>query len=195
MSRKILWVDIEATGLSPTKDRILEVGLRITDWQGATLDQVTSLVWNDDWRERLTGNSFVLNMHTESGLVADLDELSSDPYRVKLLPNLVGDMLVAWCVQRLTPEEFYQPMAGNSVHYDRSFLVHWMPNLHNVWNYRNIDISSTREQCRISNPALFAKIPQQAKAHRPQQDIDASIKLWEWLLDNFLWPEPVEPAE
>lgn len=32
MSKNILWMDLEMTGLDPIEDRILEVGVVVTDW-------------------------------------------------------------------------------------------------------------------------------------------------------------------
>lgn len=186
--RNILWVDVEATGLEPQHDALLEVGLRITNWEGVELDQITSLVWSMDWRACLMRNEQVFDMHEASGLVHDLEDLDRSPNKTTYGANVVAHTLCDWVRTRLgsnTHNIF--PMAGNSVHYDRSFLVHQMPELANMWHYRNLDMSSIREACRIFNPPLFSKIPPHIKAHRPQADIDESIKLMNWLQDNFLY--------
>jgi oligoribonuclease len=188
MSR-ILWVDIEGTGLDPLSDVILEIGLRITDVEGNTLDKVTSLVWNPAWKFKLDCNPVVRDMHNKSGLTEELEDLGGRPIRVSYSPEVVAKRLAAWVTDRIQPNEGYWPMAGNSVHYDRSFLSIHMPHLLEMWHYRNLDVSSLREVCRLVNPALFAKLPTPAKTHRPQQDLDESIKLWRWMMDNFLFVE------
>ncbi len=185
---KILWVDIEGSGLDPVDDIILEVGLRITDLDGETLDQITTLVWQPDWRSKVVKNEFVFDMHVKSGLVDDLSDL--DKYGAPA--NKVMDIekiLCTWIDQRINTAEGLWPMAGNSVHYDRGFLAHHMPSLLTRWHYRNLDVSSMREACRMLSPSLFGKMPTPTKAHRPQGDLDESIKLWRWLADNFFWTE------
>lgn len=189
--RKILWVDVEATGLDPQIDVILEVGLRITDWEGHELDRTTSLVWTRDWRARIAVNELVMDMHATSGLMFDLEDLDNNQSKRYLKgSNQVSSNLVVWVQQRLGHDAHnIMPMAGNSVHYDRSFLLAHMPDLHNLWHYRNLDISSLRESCRLFNPSLFAKMPTPVNAHRPQADIDESIKLMNWLQENFMFVE------
>lgn len=185
---KILWVDIETTGLDPRMDLLLEVGLRITNTQGANLDEVTALVWNPGWRSQLMVTPGVFEMHQKSGLVHDLEDLDRNPR--KYSPAFISSRLCEWLATRLG--EGYVgilPMAGNSVHFDRSFLAEHMPDLLNWWHYRNLDISSMREACRILNPKLFAHMPPHKKTHRPQADITESIMLWSWLADNFFWVE------
>jgi oligoribonuclease len=187
---KIVWVDLETTGLDPQRDRILEVGIRITNVSGDTLEWVTSLVWNPDWEVRLTANEVVQKMHTDSGLVVDLAELSRSGQRYMYTPTMVGQQMLGWLMRKLGADaKGTPPMAGNSVHYDRSFLAAYMPDLLGFWHYRNLDMSSMREACRILNPTLFDQMPTPFKAHRPQGDLDESVKLWQWLSDNFFWVE------
>lgn len=185
---KILWVDIETTGLKAQEDLILEIGLRITNAQGDNLDEITSLVWNPNWRAQLMKMESVFDMHAKSGLVDDLEDLGRRPDHTAYSPDAVATKLDNWLTGRLGTNLIgVLPMAGNSVHYDRSFLAEHMPNLLNWWHYRNLDISSMREACRILNYPLFQRMPQHVKAHRPQADIDESVKLWNWLADNFFW--------
>ena len=45
---KILWVDLEMTGLDPTKDKILEVAAIATDWDFNEVGRFESAVKVDD---------------------------------------------------------------------------------------------------------------------------------------------------
>jgi len=188
---KILWIDLETSGLDFVGDVILEAGLRITNLNGDTLDQTTELIYNMNWRSAIVRNDFVYDMHTKNGLIDDLNDLSLVTTRESHLPSLVEKRLCNWIDMRLPqlgPDEV-RPMAGNSVHLDRGFLAYHMPSLLTRWHYRNLDVSSMREACRMLAPTLFGKMPPPVKAHRPQGDLDESIKLWRWLQDNFFWTE------
>lgn len=188
MSVKIAWVDVEASGLVPFDDILLEIGLRITNLDGDTLDEVTSLVWTPNWRSYLVKNEDVFEMHTKSGLIEALSDLEQTTPRDRLRDyeiDAVEMRLAKWMYDRLGDSKL--PMAGNSVHYDRGFLQAHASNLLKRWHYRNFDVSSTREQLRLLNPDLFRKLPVPPKAHRPQGDIDNSVFLWKWLCENFLF--------
>lgn len=186
---KILWVDIEGSGLNPDIDIILEIGLRITDAEGNNLDEITSLVWTPNWRAYLVKNEIVFDMHQKSGLIDDLADLERRGAGAMAEASIgnVSKRLCDWIQERLGDQSKKMPMAGNSVHYDRMFLLEHAADLHNMWFYRNFDVSSTREQLRIANPVLFSRLPVPPKSHRPQADITDSITLWQWLLDNFLY--------
>ena len=41
---KLLWVDLEMTGLDPEKDKILEIAAIATDWQFNEIDRMTAVV-------------------------------------------------------------------------------------------------------------------------------------------------------
>lgn len=181
----ILWGDFETTGLDPVTDIILEAGLRVTDSFGNELHRITSLVWTADWRSRLVRNEFVFDMHKESGLVDELENLDNHPHRQTKSRELVSKALTAWVVEKTHGAKL--PLAGNSVSLDKFFMHFHMPELRDVMHYRIVDVSSTREQLRLCNPALFSRLPEEPKAHRPQGDIDSSIKLWRWLQREFFW--------
>lgn len=184
MSDLILWGDLETTGLNPVEDVVLEIGLRITDRYGEELHRTTSLVWTPDWRSRLMRDEFVFSMHDQSGLIHDLEDLSTDRLRVTRGREMVSKNLARWVAEHTSNK---LPLAGNSVTLDRMFMLFHMPELYNSMHYRIFDMSSTREQLRIANPELFAKLPPEPKAHRPQGDIDSSIKLWKFFNREFFW--------
>lgn len=190
----ILWCDIETTGRDATTGLVLEVGLRLTDWYGAEIRRWTSIIWDYRWRATLAANPLVWDMHTESGLIADLTRIESLPSirRNLYLDRNVIPRALDWLTRYASdgPHDGKFPMAGNSLSgVDRPFLKRYAPEIHDFFSYRNLDVSSIREACRIVNPPLHAREPQVEKAHRPQDDIDNSITLWKHYIDNFLFEE------
>jgi oligoribonuclease len=70
---KILWVDLEMTGLDAENDLILEVAAIATDWDFDEIATYQGVVKNEDMslQERLTANSVFWDANPESkaGLV------------------------------------------------------------------------------------------------------------------------------
>ena len=66
---RLIWIDMEMTGLKPESDRIIEVALVITDAMLATVAEAEVLVVHQDI-ETLTGmDSWNQSTHARSGLV------------------------------------------------------------------------------------------------------------------------------
>lgn len=188
----LVFIDIETTGLNRLKDKILEVGISVTDLQMNVLGTWSSLVISDEWRERLSGNQLVWDMHTKSGLIKEIDAIQDEAYQ----PDDLSPAVVAWKAYRWLKEEMgliagIQPSCGNSVHFDRDMLKEIMPVLDSFFTYRNIDISTVKELCRRYNRELFNGIKVQFKkedvAHRVKEDIESSIRELRCYIENFLF--------
>ena len=67
-----MWVDLEMTGLSPEKDRILEVAAIATDWDFNELETYTAVVKVDEalMKERMVGEFWEQNEESYKALVA-----------------------------------------------------------------------------------------------------------------------------
>ena len=63
-------------------------------------------------------------------------------------------------------------IAGNSIHMDKLFLFHQMPNLNNFLFYRILDVSSLKVVVNAVQPQLFYK---KKGSHRALDDIRESI--------------------
>jgi oligoribonuclease len=63
-------------------------------------------------------------------------------------------------------------IAGNSVHMDKLFLYHHMPQLNAFLFYRILDVSSLKMVVNTVKPALFFK---KQNSHRALDDIRESI--------------------
>ena len=78
--------------------------------------------------------------------------------------------------------------------WDRGVQIEHLPELHEFFHYRNIDISSVRELCKMLNPSLMERIEEDIKEkymekHRVLEDIQDSITLYRALYENFLFLE------
>lgn len=148
---KLVFLDLETTGLDPQKDNILEVGVLIVD--SSSLDRDTEK--QGDWLVRPPWmfpaaarhfcSSFVLEMHKNSGLLDLLNSYGAPNNPEALLPTprevekFVCNFLLEHGIEYGTAT-----LAGNSVHFDKSFLDAKMPVLAGWFHHQIVDVSSIR---------------------------------------------------
>lgn len=171
--RKMVWVDIETTGLHPLLDSILEVGVVITNEQLDKLAQYSTLVKPP---AAFIMDDIVTQMHRTSGLFGELERVDAEPYY--LAQHNLKRFLEA-------NEATGLPMCGSSVHFDRQFLKHKMPVFEQCFHYRNIDVSTIKELFKLYEVENKLPEPFAAKRHRALSDIDDSIEELRWYLTHL----------
>jgi oligoribonuclease len=182
---KMVWVDVETTGLVASIGTILEVGLVITDVEGKLLSQWKSLVNNVDHFGRDDVEDVVRDMHDKSGLWEDLDKMYAGEGEA-LYPNEVTQRAIAWLRGHDIPISS-APMCGSTINFDRTWLQTHMPLLHDYFHYRNVDVTTLKNLCKMVNPSVAEHIPAKAEKHRVLQDLDDSIREYQFYLENFLF--------
>jgi oligoribonuclease len=139
-----LFLDLETTGLSPDNDRILEVGMVITDANLTTISTFgQSIQWSDIYYHMgtdtylppFTVDNVVVEMHTKSGLWEDC-------YRSKKKESEVWNDAIHFVQHHCGDHSKDMWMIGNTIGFDRSFLHHWVPGFNELFHYRSVDISS-----------------------------------------------------
>ena len=163
---RLIWIDLEMTGLNPQKDQILEIATIITDNNLSLIEEGPSLVIHTD-ENHLSGISQeVKNLFAKSDLIE------------KVRASHVGlqqaeEQTVAFIKKHCTPG--LSPLCGNSVWTDRAFLAAHMPRIIELLHYRIIDVSSIKEIINRWYPnepdTQFAK----REIHRALADIRESI--------------------
>jgi len=157
---RILWVDLEMTGLDPETAVIIEFAAIITDNRLEALDAYRAVVRQPE-SELAKMNEWNVKTHGESGLTALV------PMGKPLAT--VENEAVAF-VKRWFGEA--QPiLAGNSIHQDRKFIDKYMASLSAMLHYRMLDVSAFKLVFRHLYGVEFEK----ANAHRAHDDILASI--------------------
>jgi oligoribonuclease len=164
---RLVWMDLEMTGLDADRERIIELAVLVTDAQLEVVAEGPHLVIHqpdavleamDDWNTK---------HHTESGLVARV--------RASTIDDAAAEAeVLAFLAQHVA--ERAAPLAGNSVHNDRVFLHRYMPRLEAFLHYRNVDVSTVKELVRRWYPKLFAQRPTKKGSHRALDDIRESIE-------------------
>lgn len=166
----LFWLDLETTGLNPQVDHIVEIGLVVTDDDLNRIAFMQSAIQLDyPWPEDI--DPYVLTMHGKNGL---WDECQS----TRTTLEQAKDSAVAFVLQLIhntQSENEKRILAGSSVHFDRAFLARWMPDLHSLFDYRHIDVSSLKELARRWAPEVLSTVPAPSKKHRVIADIEDSI--------------------
>lgn len=174
-NNSIVWLDLETTGLDPQKDRILEVGIIITDKR---LDEVARSSWV---------------LHTPSGVLGELD-----PKVVKMHANsgLWEECLKSeFGLQRVSQEvlAFLREyrcegayLAGNSVgDFDRHFLRNHLSAVNELLSHRSINVSTFKALFSLWAPQVKPSVPEKGIAHRSLADCEGSIRELKFWLSNM----------
>jgi len=171
---KLLWVDLEMTGLDPLEHVIIEVAAEITDFNFTTLASYESLVLQPE-SKLSTMNEWAQRQHDTSGLT-DRVRREGKPER-DVIHELVGFIQGQFGNEPAI-------LAGNSIHNDRLFIRQWWPEVENVLHYRMLDVSSWK----IFMQGRFGASFEKKETHRAFDDIQASIAelqyYLEWFKDN-----------
>jgi oligoribonuclease len=167
ISQYLVWIDCEMTGLNPQVDELVEIAVVITDSELNLVDEGIDLVIKPSDESLAQMNDFVRNMHTESGLINELENGLSLPETEKLVLEYI---------QRFIPEAKESPLAGNTIGTDRMFISRYLPAVDAHLHYRNIDVSSIKELTRRWYPRVYFQLPKKDGGHRALADILESIK-------------------
>jgi oligoribonuclease len=165
-TERILWIDLEMTGLSHRDDLILEIAAIVTDWDFNEVATYQGVVKHP---EKKLMDRFATNAPFWDVNVATRDALIKQNETGKSLKKIEGDLL-KFIGQHFNSDE---PVlsAGNSVHVDRRFIMKNWPNFDAKLHYRMLDVSAWKVVFNRKFNKAFAK----PGTHRALDDIRGSI--------------------
>ncbi|TFH67466.1 oligoribonuclease [Gammaproteobacteria bacterium LSUCC0057] len=161
----LIWIDLEMTGLDPSRDRIIEIATLVTDSQLNLLAQGPVFAVHqsdalldgmDEWNTRQHGGSGL----SDRVRASDVDEAYAEQATIAFLEQ--------WLPAGSSP------MCGNSICQDRRFLANYMPALERFFHYRNLDVSTLKELAKRWKPAALKGFSKRG-AHTALADIEDSI--------------------
>jgi oligoribonuclease len=173
---RLIWIDLEMTGLSPDNDCILEVALVVTDATLAPVAVAPVWVLHQSDSTLAAMDSWNQGTHGRSGLV--------DKVRASTLNEAEVEAVALAFLREHVPAR-NSPMCGNSICQDRRFLARWMPGLEAHFHYRNLDVSTLKELCRRWRPELMKGVPKEGK-HEALADVYESIEELRYYREHFL---------
>ncbi|PHR66205.1 oligoribonuclease [Pseudidiomarina marina] len=165
-AERLIWIDLEMTGLTPDYDHIIEIATIVTDYELNVLAEgpviavhqpQANLDKMDDWNVRT---------HTQSGLV---ERVKASAFNEQQASDATIEFLQQWVTAGSSP------MCGNSICQDRRFLAKHMPALEAYFHYRNLDVSTLKQLAKYWAPEVANGLTKQG-AHTALADIRESIE-------------------
>ena len=166
---KLLWIDLEMTGLNAESDVILEVAAEVTDFDFKTLASYEAVIKHKN-RALKNMNDWSKVQHKASGL---LERIKKDGRA----EQEVSGELVGFIKAGFGDEPAI--LAGNSIHNDRKFIARRWPEVEDRLHYRMLDVTSFKILCQAKYDINFSK----KEVHRAFDDIQASIAELQYYID------------
>jgi oligoribonuclease len=174
-AKKILWIDLEMTGLDPATDRIVEVAAIVTDWDFNELAAYETGVGQDatEVQRLLDQNEWYANRPENKA--AMLDFAKGAPAETDVV-RLLDEFLTTHFGDRTDII-----LAGNSIHQDRRFIRQWWTPIEERLHYRMLDVSAWKVVLQGKFDCQFEK----TESHRALDDIRESIDELRYYLRYF----------
>lgn len=175
----LVWIDLEMTGLSPEKERIIEIATIVTDSQLNVIEEgpVFAIQQPDELLKAM--DSWNTKQHNSSGLVTRV--------RGSTVTEAEAEAKTLEFLKKYVPAG-KSPMCGNSVYQDRRFLYRYMPDLERFFHYRLIDVSTLKELAQRWVPQIYSGFDKESK-HLALDDIRESIEELKYYREKLFIPE------
>jgi len=181
MTDRLVWIDCEMTGLDLTSDALVEIACVVTDGELNALDDGIDVLIKPPAQALDDMSDVVRDMHTSSGLLAELDS--------GVTLSEAQDLVLSY-VRQHVPESRKVPLCGNSIATDRTFLARDMTELDAFLHYRMVDVSSIKELARRWFPRAYFASPEKHGGHRALADILESIRELRYYREAVFVPLP-----
>jgi oligoribonuclease len=186
MDGALVWMDLEMTGLDPSRDLIVEIATLVTDAELNIVAEGPDLVIHVDDAALEGMGEVVKNMHAKSGL--------SDAIRASTVTlEQAGAETLAF-IKEHVPTARSAPLCGNSIGTDRRFLYLHLPEIEEYLHYRSVDVSTIKELADRWYPEAYSKRPNKTGNHRALGDIVDSVNELRYYRDAVFLPRPADPA-
>ncbi len=162
---RLVWVDLEMTGLDAATCAIVEIATLITEGDLTLVAEGPNLVITQPEEALARMAPEVVAMHEKNGLLARIRASTT---------SLAEAEAATLAFVREHCEHREAPLAGNSIHKDRQFIERYMPALHGYLHYRNVDVSTVKELARRWYPGRVP-VYEKGDKHRALDDIRESI--------------------
>ena len=163
-ANRLVWIDLEMTGLDPSINVIIEIATLVTDGDLNVLAEGPSLVVHQPDSELDKMDAWCVRQHGSSGLTQRVRESQVS------LEQAERETL-AFLAEWVDPGT--APLAGNSIGQDRRFIRTYMTELDAFLHYRQVDVTSFKEMVRRWYPEVEPW--KKSDAHRAMDDIRASV--------------------
>jgi oligoribonuclease len=180
----LAWMDLEMTGLDPSRHVIVEIATLLTDDNLELIAEGPDLVIHTSDEELAKMADVVVAMHAKSGLT---DQIRASTVTLEE----AGAQTLAFLREHI-PTERTVPLCGNSIGTDRRFLATQLPEIEDHLHYRSVDVSTIKELARRWSPGLLSGLPRKVGTHRALDDIRESIAELRFYREHLFVAPPAE---
>lgn len=173
---RILWLDLEMSGLSSIDDVILEVAVIVTDWDFNEVATYCGVIKN---KESILKERFAANSSFWDENLATRDALLKQNSTGKSLKKIENELIDLIDKNFKTNAPILS--AGNSIHVDRRFIMVRWPKFDSRLHYRMLDVSAWKVVFAGKYKKKYAK----PSAHRALDDIRGSIAELQYYLTKL----------
>jgi oligoribonuclease len=173
---RLVWLDMEMTGLDPEKERIIEVAVVVTEPDLTIVAEgpVLAIHQPDSLLDAM--DSWNKSTHGKSGLIDKVKASTTSEAQAE-------DILIAFLAQHVPAGK--SPLCGNTISQDRRFMFLYMPRLEQFFHYRNLDVSTLKELARRWRPDVYKSFEKKSR-HEALADIHDSIEELKHYREHFL---------
>jgi oligoribonuclease len=173
---RLVWLDMEMTGLDPAVERIIEVAVIVTEPDLTIVAEGPVMVIHQEDAVLDAMDKWNKGTHGKSGLI---DKVKASIFNEQDAEQVLLDFLA----QHVPAGK--SPLCGNTVSQDRRFMYNYMPKLEQFFHYRTIDVSTLKELARRWRPELLKGFEKHSK-HEALADIHESIQELRYYRDHFI---------
>ncbi|MET0186653.1 oligoribonuclease [Schauerella aestuarii] len=173
---RLIWLDMEMTGLDPEKERIIEVAVVVTEPDLTVVAEGPVIVVHQSNELLDAMDHWNTSTHGRSGLTEKVRASTIDEAQAEAT-------LIAFLAQHVPAGK--SPMCGNTIGQDRRFMVRYMPKLEEFFHYRNLDVSTLKELARRWRPDVYKGFDKKSR-HEALADIYESIDELKYYREHFL---------
>jgi|SRR5690606_27711289 len=174
--QRLIWIDLEMTGLDPEKERIIELAAVVTEPDLTLVAEGPVLVVNQSDELLNAMDRWNQSTHSKSGLI--------DKVRASTLSEAEAEQEMLAFLSKHVPAG-KSPMCGNTIGQDRRFLVKYMPQLEAFFHYRNLDVSTLKELALRWKPEVYRSFVKQSR-HEALADVYESIDELKHYREHFI---------
>ncbi|ASG64927.1 oligoribonuclease [Idiomarina piscisalsi] len=174
--QRLIWIDLEMTGLVPEEHHIIEVATIVTDAELNTIAEGPVIAVHQPKKYLDRMDAWNVKTHTGSGLVERVQKSQHNE-------RTAAAATIEFLQQHI--DAGVSPMCGNSICQDRRFLARHMPDLEAFFHYRNLDVSTLKELAKRWQPDVADSF-KKSGAHEALADIRESIDELKHYRENFL---------
>ncbi|MCX5592778.1 oligoribonuclease [Alcaligenes endophyticus] len=175
-TQRLVWLDMEMTGLDPDKERIIEVAVVVTEADLSLVAEGPVLVIHQSDKLLDGMDAWNKGTHGRSGLI---DKVKAST----LTEAQAEDILLDFLKEHLPAGK--SPLCGNTISQDRRFMYRYMPRLESFFHYRNLDVSTLKELAARWKPEVVKSFVKHSK-HEALADIYESIEELKHYREHFI---------